>query len=97
MFATALDAASPVSTPASGTAASALTDTQLGSISRRLAANVRSASSGPIGVASGHAPGGGLGAPNLELVIADPRPGAGAVPGQAAAQRSSTATGRSPE
>ncbi len=70
IFATALDTAAPVAAPAPGTPARGLSHGQLGSISRLLAARVR---------------GGSLGAPNLELLLADPR------------QRSSTATGSSPE
>jgi 3',5'-cyclic AMP phosphodiesterase CpdA len=65
IFGTVLDTAAPVQSPASGTAAADLSEAQLGSISRLLAANVRGA---PAGAAAGAHP-----ADNVELVLPDPR------------------------
>lgn len=61
IFATALDTAAPIAAPPAGTPADTMSNAQLGSVSRLLSANV-----GRRPVPTG-------GAPNLELVLADPR------------------------
>jgi hypothetical protein len=69
IFGTMLDTAAPIGVPASGTPAAAMTDDQLASISRLLAANVRGARSATAATASaGTQPAG-----NVELVLPDPR------------------------
>jgi calcineurin-like phosphoesterase family protein len=68
VFGTVLDTAAPTRVPASGTPASAVSDAQLGSISRLLGANVRA-----VGAASAATGGGPLPAGNVELVLPDPR------------------------
>jgi hypothetical protein len=65
IFGTVLDTAAPVHAPASGTPAADLSEAQLGSISRLLAANVRGA---PAAAAASAHPAG-----NVELVLPDPR------------------------
>jgi 3',5'-cyclic AMP phosphodiesterase CpdA len=67
IFGTALDTAAPVAAPASGTPAAGLSESQLGSISRLLAANVRGTPA--VGAASGDA----FPADNVERVLPDPR------------------------
>jgi hypothetical protein len=72
IFGTVLDTAAPIGVPSSGTPAAGISDAQLGSISRLLAANVRmgeprtAAASG----AATHPAG------NVELLLPDPRVGA---------------------
>jgi 3',5'-cyclic AMP phosphodiesterase CpdA len=65
IFGTILDTAAPVQAPASGTPAAAMSEAQLGAISRLLAANVRGA---PAAAAASATPAG-----NVELVLPDPR------------------------
>ncbi|MGH2802543.1 MAG: hypothetical protein ACRDL4_05780, partial [Thermoleophilaceae bacterium] len=67
VFGTVLDTAAPVPAPAAGAPAAGLSDAQLGSISRLLAANVRGAS--PVAAASPD----DFPAGNVELVLPDPR------------------------
>ena len=69
IFGTVLDTAAPIGVPASGTPAATMSDAQLASISRFLAANVRGARSATAATASaGTQPAG-----NVELVLPDPR------------------------
>lgn len=70
IHATALDTAAPITAPTTGTAGETLTHPQLGSISRLLAANVAGDLLIPAGPAAEPA---AATAPNLELVIPDPR------------------------
>jgi hypothetical protein len=65
IFGTVLDTAAPAEAPASGSPAGALSEAQLGSISRLLAANVRGA---PAAASASAHPAG-----NVELVLPDPR------------------------
>jgi hypothetical protein len=65
IFGTVLDTAAPVEAPASGNPAEAMSEAQLGSISRLLAANVRGA---PAAADASAQPAG-----NVELVLRDPR------------------------
>jgi hypothetical protein len=70
IFGTVLDTAAPIGVPAPGTPAAAMTDAQLGSISRLLGANVRGARAKAATAArSGGAHPGG----NVELILPDPR------------------------
>jgi hypothetical protein len=64
LFATVLDHAAPIEAPAPGTAAAALTDTQLASLSRVLAWNDPQAERGALGRRQDR---------NVELVLPDPR------------------------
>jgi hypothetical protein len=68
IFGTVLDSAAPIGVPASGTAGADLSDTQLGSISRLLAANIRGDLA--VGTAASGSP---YPAGNVELVLPDPR------------------------
>jgi Calcineurin-like phosphoesterase len=68
IFGTVLDTAAPIGVPASGTPAGAMSDAQLGSISRLLGANVRGASAAATVTGGGPLPAG-----NVELILPDPR------------------------
>jgi len=72
IFGTAIDTAAPIAGPAPGAAANVFTDTQLGSLSRRIAANDPQV--GVNGSASQHAEGKRKDR-NVELLIDDPRSG----------------------
>jgi 3',5'-cyclic AMP phosphodiesterase CpdA len=69
IFGTVLDTAAPIGVPASGTAAAAMSDGQLASISRLLAANVGGARTVTAATASAAAQPAG----NVELVLPEPR------------------------
>jgi 3',5'-cyclic AMP phosphodiesterase CpdA len=69
IFGTVLDTAAPIGTPVSGTLAAGMSDLQLASISRLLAANVRGAPE----AAAATAGAGAHPAGNVELVLPDPR------------------------
>jgi metallophosphoesterase (TIGR03767 family) len=70
IFGTVVDTAAPVGTPAPGSPANVFTDTQLGSLSRRIAANDPQV--GVNGGVSAHAEGKPKDR-NVELLLADPR------------------------
>jgi hypothetical protein len=69
IFGTVLDTAAPIGTPAPGTPAATMSDAQLASISRLLAANVRGTRTATAATASAA----GQPAGNVELVLPDPR------------------------
>jgi 3',5'-cyclic AMP phosphodiesterase CpdA len=69
IFGTVLDTAAPIGVPASGTPAAAMSDAELASISRLLAANVGGARTATAATASAAAQPAG----NVELVLPDPR------------------------
>jgi hypothetical protein len=69
IFGTVLDTAAPIGTPASGTLAAGMSDLQLASISRLLAANVRGVPEAVTATAGAAAHPAG----NVELVLPDPR------------------------
>jgi hypothetical protein len=69
IFGTVLDTAAPIGTPAPGTPATGMSDSQLASISRLLAANVRGARQAIAATASAAAQPAG----NVELMLPDPR------------------------
>jgi 3',5'-cyclic AMP phosphodiesterase CpdA len=68
IFGTVLDTAAPVAAPPSGTPAAGMSDTELGSISRLLGANVRG-----VALATAATAGGAYPAGNVELLLPDPR------------------------
>jgi hypothetical protein len=68
IFGTVLDTAAPIGTPAPGTHAAGMSDLQLASISRLLAANVRGARAAAAAASASAHP-----AANVELVVPDPR------------------------
>ena len=72
IFGTVMDTAAPIGTPAPGSPANVFTDTQLGSLSRRIAANDPQV--GVTGSVSQHAEGKRKDR-NVELLIDDPRAG----------------------